>query len=111
MSDSVSTLAIEPDIKNSEIDCVCAMANAEVTVPSKLAAPPKVTTKKESTIYSDPDVGPVEPIVVKAAPAIPAIPQPMAKVRRSVLLVLIPVAFAMVRLLTVALTLRPQRLR
>jgi hypothetical protein len=84
ISSSVSTLAIEPVMKNSAIDCVWAMPKAEATVPSRLAAPPKVTTRKASTMYSEPLVGPVEPIVVNAAPAMPAMPQPIAKVRRSV---------------------------
>ena len=56
-------------------------------------------------------MGPVEPIVVKAAPATPAIPQPIAKVIRSVRRVLMPVALAMGRLATVARTRRPQRER
>ena len=47
---SVSTLAIEPVMKNSLIDCVCAMPKADATVPSRLAAPPKVTTRKASTM-------------------------------------------------------------
>ena len=45
MTDKVSTLAFEPLMKNSVIDCVCAMPKAETTVPSRLAAPPKVTTR------------------------------------------------------------------
>ena len=49
-------------------------------------------------------------MVVKAAPAMPAMPQPMAKVNRSVFWVLMPMALAIVRLLTVARTRRPQRL-
>ncbi len=61
-------------------------------------------------MYSEPEVGPVEPMVVKAAPATPAMPQPMAKVRRSVFLVSMPMALAITRLLTVARTRRPQRL-
>src|SRR3989344_9479911 len=48
-------------------------------------------------------------MVVKAAPATPAMPQPMANVRRSVFLVLMPMALAITRLLTVARTRRPQR--
>ena len=36
IASSVSTLAIEPVRKNSEIDCVCAMPKAEATVPSRL---------------------------------------------------------------------------
>ncbi|MNT92131.1 hypothetical protein D3C72_2333560 [compost metagenome] len=48
-------------------------------------------------------------MVVNAAPATPAMPQPIAKVRRSVRLVLMPVALAIVRLATVARTRRPQR--
>ena len=56
IKDSVSTLAIEPVMKNSEIDCVCAMPKAETTVPNRLAAPPKVTTRKASTMYSEPEV-------------------------------------------------------
>ena len=50
ISDSVSTLAIEPVRKNSVIDCVCAMPKAETMVPSRLAAPPKMTTRKVSTM-------------------------------------------------------------
>ncbi len=50
-------------------------------------------------------------MVVKAAPATPAMPQPMAKVRRSVWLVLMPMALAICRFATVARTRRPQRLR
>src|SRR5471032_1183474 len=108
---NVTTRADEPERKNSLIDWVCAMPKAEATVPSKLAAPPNVTTRNESTIYSDPLVGPVEPIVVNAAPATPAMPQPIANVSRSVRLVSIPAALAIVRLLTVARTRRPQRER
>jgi hypothetical protein len=37
-------------MKNSLIDCVWAMPKAETTVPSRLAAPPKVTTRKASTM-------------------------------------------------------------
>ena len=45
----------------------------------RLSAPPKTTTRKVSTMYSEPLVGPVDPMVVKAAPAMPASPQPSAK--------------------------------
>jgi hypothetical protein len=37
-------------MKNSLIDWVWAMPKAETTVPSRLAAPPKVTTRKASTM-------------------------------------------------------------
>ena len=71
---------MEPLMKNSIIDWACAIEKAEAIVPNKLAAPPKTTTIKVSTIYRLPVVGPVEAIVVNAAPAIPAMPQPRAKV-------------------------------
>ncbi|MNY36377.1 hypothetical protein D3C86_1708610 [compost metagenome] len=60
-------------------------------------------------MYSAPLVGPVEPIVVNAAPATPAMPQPMAKVRRSVWRVLMPAALAIGRFSVVARTRSPQR--
>ena len=82
MSSRVSTLAFDPLMKNSVIDCAWAMPKAETTVPQRLAAPPKVTTRKASTMYSEPLVGPVEPMVVNAAPAIPATPQPTVIAQR-----------------------------
>ena len=50
MASSVMTLAIDPDRKNSRVDCVCEMVKAEAMVPSRLAAPPNTTTRKVSTI-------------------------------------------------------------
>ncbi|MNL46097.1 hypothetical protein D3C87_1687820 [compost metagenome] len=50
MADSVSTFAIEPVMKNSEIDCVCAMTKADAMVPKRLAAPPNTTVRKVSTM-------------------------------------------------------------
>ena len=107
----MNTLAIEPLIKNSISDCAWAMLKAEAMVPSRLEAPPKTTTRKVSTIYSEPAVGPVEPMVVKAAPATPATPQPRAKVMRSTRLVLMPTARLITRFCTVARTCKPQRER
>ena len=98
-------------MKNSAIDCVWAMENAEAMVPNRLAAPPKTTTRKVSTMYSEPEVGPVEPMVVNAAPATPATPQPRAKVMRSTFFVLMPTERAITRFCTVARTCRPQRER
>ena len=40
----VRTLAIDPDMKNSIVDCACEMVKAEAMVPSRLAAPPNTTT-------------------------------------------------------------------
>jgi hypothetical protein len=47
---SVSTFAIDPDMKNSSVDCVCEIEKAEAMVPSRLAAPPNTTTRKVSTM-------------------------------------------------------------
>src|SRR5580704_4129813 len=47
---SVMTFAIDPDMKNSSVDCVCEMLKADAIVPSKLAAPPNTTTRKVSTM-------------------------------------------------------------
>ncbi len=84
------------------------MVNAEAMVPNRLAAPPNTTTIKVSTIYKEPNVGPVDAMVVNAAPAIPAIPQPSAKVNRSTCLVLIPTAPLITRFCVVARTFNPQ---
>ena len=46
----VATLPIELVMKNCRIDCAWAMPNAEVMVPSRLAAPPNTTTMKLSTM-------------------------------------------------------------
>src|SRR5690606_26185807 len=61
---SVSTFAIEPLRKKPRIDCACAIENAEANVPIRLPAPPNTTTRKVSTMYSEPDVGPVDAMVV-----------------------------------------------
>src|ERR1700733_14119933 len=50
IASSVITLAIDPDRKNSRVDCVCKMVKAEAMVPNRLAAPPNTTTRKVSTM-------------------------------------------------------------
>ena len=50
MASSVMTLAIDPDMKNSMVDCACEMVKAEAIVPNRLAAPPNTTTRKVSTM-------------------------------------------------------------
>ena len=52
----------------------------EATVPIRLSTPPNTTTMKVSTMYCWPVVGPVEASMVKELPAMPARPQPSAKV-------------------------------
>src|SRR5690606_9371042 len=47
---SVSTLAMEPEMKNSSVDCDWEIVNAEAMVPSRLCAPPKTTTRNVSTM-------------------------------------------------------------
>jgi len=47
---SVSTLAIDPDMKNSMVDCASEMVKADAMVPIRLAAPPNTTTRKVSTM-------------------------------------------------------------
>src|SRR5438045_8946651 len=83
ISDSVSTLAIEPVMKNSEIDCVWAMPKADATVPSRLAAPPKVTTGKAYAMYSEPEVGPVAARVVTAESGTPGVSEARGEGRPS----------------------------
>ena len=50
MASSVRTFAIDPDKKNSMVDCACEIVKADAMVPNRLAAPPKTTTRKVSTI-------------------------------------------------------------
>ena len=50
---SVSTFAFDPVMKNSETDWVWAMPKAEATVPSRLAAPPKVVNNASSPVFRD----------------------------------------------------------
>src|ERR1022692_337857 len=107
----IATLPIVPSRKNSRMDWPCAMPKADAMVPSKLAVPPNTTTRNVSTMYREPLSGPVEPIVVKAAPATPAMPQPRQNVKRSTSLVLMPTAPLMVRFCTVARMCRPMRER
>jgi hypothetical protein len=47
---SVITEAIDPDRKNSRVDCVCEIVKAEAMVPSRLCAPPKTTIRKALTM-------------------------------------------------------------
>jgi hypothetical protein len=59
--------------------------------------------------HSEPLVGPVEPMVVKAAPATPAMPQPSEKLKRSTRSVLMPTAPLIMRFCMVARMRMPQR--
>jgi len=75
MASSVSTFAIDPDMKNSSVDWVCEMLS-RCDGADQAGGAADTTTRKVSTIVELPEVGPVEPIIVKALPATPAIPQP-----------------------------------
>ena len=41
----VRTLAIEPVMKNSSVDCACEIVNADAIVPSRLDVPPPEVKK------------------------------------------------------------------
>jgi hypothetical protein len=47
---SVVTLAIDPDRKNSSVDCDYEMVRADAMVPIRLCAPPNTTTRNVSTM-------------------------------------------------------------
>jgi len=49
-ADKVSTLAVEPLMKNSIVAWVWAIVNAEAMPPTRLSAPPNTTTRKVSTM-------------------------------------------------------------
>src|SRR5690606_18544467 len=110
-SSRIETFAIDPLIRYSSVVCDCAMPNAESAVPTRLATPPNTTTMNESTMYSCPVPGFVDPIIVNTLPAMPASPEPSANVSASIRFVLMPAAPLIARFCMTARTESPQRVR
>jgi hypothetical protein len=79
-------------------------------VPIRLGASPNTATRKVSTMYNRPAVGLVQPIMLNALPATPAMPQPNPKVKRSSRSVSIPTALTIGRFEITARARLPQKI-
>ena len=80
IASSVITLAIEPDRKNSRVDCVCEMVKADAMVPSRLC---RAAEHDDQEGVDDVELAGGRSGRAdhrEGAPAMPAMPQPSPKV-------------------------------